>query len=273
MKLYGESMLGVWRKMRAAVRLGSVMAYAAPLLLMQGLVAGPVFRNYDTVPRLLKRGIQKIASISVIFNGAATGDRPTLFAANHMSYLDIIMLGAYLPGAFVAKKDVRDWPVVGRAGAATKTIFIERRIGTLRRDQRQIVETLNSGRNVILFPEGTTGDGTDLLPFKGGLLCVAFNNVSRVRLEREIQVQPVSLRVTHVNGRAIERDPELLNNYAWVGGQNIAKHFWRLAQTDNMNLVITVHEPMNPQDYADRRIFTRAVQDKVASGCILPIRS
>ena len=250
-------------KLRAVIRTGAILAYAAPLFAVQALVAGPVFRDYERVPRLLKRGMHKMMGISVVFNHAAADiEKPTLYAVNHMSYLDIVVLGAHIPGAFVAKKDVRKWPVVGLAAAAVNTIFTERRVGTLRRDQRKIVETLNSGRSVILFPEGTTTDGAGL-PFKGGLLCTPFKNVSRVKLDQDIPIRPVSMFVTHVDGRSTAQQPELRRIFAWVGGENIAQHFWRLAQTGTMQLEITVHEPFDPRDYPNRRAFVKAVEDKV----------
>lgn len=260
-------MSGVWPNLRAVARIGAAAAYAAPLLAAQVALAGPVFKDYETLPRLLKRGLLKIMGIRVAFNGVAHKEGPVLFAANHMSYLDIILLGAHVPGSFVAKKEVRHWPVAGQAAVAVKTIFSERRIGTLRRDQQQIVEMLNSGRNVILFPEGTTSSGANLLPFKGGLLCVSFNNVSRVKLNKEIVIQPVSLRVACVDGESIEENPALRRKFAWVGGENVGWHFWEMVKVGGMGLEITVHEPVNPADYPDRRAFAKAVEDKVRGSC------
>lgn len=256
--------------LRAAARVAAVLAWALPLLAAQKAVAGPVFKDYETIPRLLRRGLADIMGIKIAFNGAAAGGpgrKPTIYAANHMSYLDIILLGAVLPGAFVSKHDVRKWPLVGAAAAAIKTIFVERRVGTLRRDQKQIVDTLNSGRDVVLFPEGTTSAGGGLLPFKAGLLCVSFNNVSRAKLEKDIQIQPVSLRITHVDGAATAENPNLRHKYAWFGNRNIGSHFWDIARMDGMRVEITAHEPLDPKDFPDRRAFTRAVRDKVQSAC------
>ena len=260
-------MSGIWRNLRAVARIGAAAVYAAPILAAQIAVAGPAFKDFETFPRLLERGLIKIMGIRATFNGSARADRPVLFAANHMSYLDIILLGAHIPGSFVAKKEIRRWPVAGQAAIAVKTIFSERRVGTLRRDQQQIVEALNSGRNVILFPEGTTSDGAGLLPFKGGLLCLSFNNVSRVELNKEIFIQPVSLRVTQVDGVSVKEMPALRRKFAWVGGENVGRHFWEMAKIGGMSLEITVHEPINPADYPDRRAFAKAVEDKVRGGC------
>ena len=263
-------MSGIWPKARAVARTAGIIAFAAPLLAAQALVAGPLFNDYDTIPRRLKGGLLKIMGIRTTFNQAASAadkrPKPAIYAPNHMSYLDIIVLGAHIPGAFVAKSEVRGWPVVGFAASRVKTIFTERRIGTLRRDQRKIVKTLNGGRDVILFPEGTTSPGGGVLPFKAGLLCVSFNNVSRVDLEQDIQVRPTSMKVTHVNGKDAAERADLQRIYAWVGGENIARHFWRLAQIDSMDIEITAHPAMDPAEYPDRRAFTKAVEEQVRCG-------
>jgi len=100
-------------------------------------------------------------------------DPPFLLVANHLSYVDIPLL-AETGGCFVAKAEIRRWPVVGRVCAAAGVIFVDR--GTKRdllRVRRLVEQAMEQGRGVILFPEGTTGRGDGLMPFRPSLLDVA----------------------------------------------------------------------------------------------------
>jgi len=101
------------------------------------------------------------------------GDTPTrgLLVANHLGYFDIILLSALTPCVFVSKSEVRSWPVFGWFARSAGTIFITR---TSRRDvlraTGEIRAALSSGVLVVLFPEGTSSDGSSVLPFKSSLL-------------------------------------------------------------------------------------------------------
>lgn len=260
--------------LRAALRLAAFMAYALPLGALQVAVARPLFRDYDTLPRLLHRGIMKIMGVRASFNGAAAegkGGQPVLYASNHLSYMDVVVLGSRLRGSFISKAEVNEWPVVGPLARAGGVIFTERRLGTLRRDQEKMIRALNSGRNVILFPEAQTSNGDQVLPFKAGMLCAAFNNVSRVKLETEIRVQPVSIRIMNSQGHEPGEDTSPRHRYAWWGGINILSHFWNLAKQPETHVRVTFHPPENPSDFPDRHAFLRAVQNRVLSACDAPV--
>lgn len=109
-----------------------------------------------------------------------------LIVANHISWLDIYVIHALSPAAFVCKADVRDWPVIGWLCQHTDCIFIERGSrNAAMRTTRTLTDKLASGTVAAVFPEGTTSDGTRLLPFHGALLQAA--------IDAEVPVQPISL--------------------------------------------------------------------------------
>ena len=95
---------------------------------------------------------------------------PVAIVSNHLSYIDIVALWCLVPGVFVARADVADWPLIGIAGRLIDTIFIER---SRKRDLLRVIPemqaALASGRNVIFFPEGTSTKGDQILPFKSSL--------------------------------------------------------------------------------------------------------
>lgn len=106
--------------------------------------------------------------------GAVPTPGPVLVVANHLSWLDILVMDAVRPARFVSKADVKHWPVLGKLVASAGTLFIERES---RRDAMRVVhhmaEALHAGDVVAVFPEGTTGDGTSVLPFHANLLQAA----------------------------------------------------------------------------------------------------
>ncbi len=103
----------------------------------------------------------------------ALGPRPTsgLLVSNHLSYLDILVLATLLPAVFVSKSEIKNWPVFGWFGRLAGTLFVERaRRSDVARMGAEIRAVLAGGHVVVLFPEGTSWNGRELLPFKSSLL-------------------------------------------------------------------------------------------------------
>ncbi len=97
-----------------------------------------------------------------------------LLVANHVSWLDILAIASCAPAIFVAKSEVRDWPAIGWLAARAQALFLKRSSGrSLLRVKNRIAALLLEGRNVVIFPEGTTSDGSRMLPFRSGLLQAA----------------------------------------------------------------------------------------------------
>ena len=109
------------------------------------------------------------------------GRMPTLIVSNHVSWLDICIFHSLLPIRFVAKSDVRRWPLVGSMAALTGTIFIDRSnpLDTVRVN-RAIVESFEGGQYVAVFPEGTSTDGSEVKPFRTSLFQPALDAGARV---------------------------------------------------------------------------------------------
>ena len=105
-------------------------------------------------------------------SGSGSG-QPTLFLSNHVSYFDITVLGALIDGSFVAKSEVAGWPLFGMLAKLQRTVFVVRRQGQAGAQRDAVAERLTRGENLIVFPEGTSGDGTRALPFKSSLLAAA----------------------------------------------------------------------------------------------------
>ena len=126
--------------------------------------------------------------------GLGAAAHGSLIVANHISWLDIFVLNAARPMAFVSKSEIRHWPLAGWLAANTDTLFLQRdrRSHTLEIN-KQIASMLSSGKDVAVFPEGTTSDGMHVLPFHGALLQPA--------IDSRRPVQPVALAYFDRYGR------------------------------------------------------------------------
>ena len=184
-------------------------------------------------------------------------DKPaTLFLPNHTSWLDILVLGSVLRASFVSKSEVGQWPVIGFVAKLGRTVFVSRRrTSTVLREADTMRERLQAGDSLILFAEGTSNDGTRVLPFRSAFLAAAADAKA---------VQPVSLVYDRLGGLpACRRDRPL---FAWYGDMDIASHFWRIARRSGARATVLLHEPADPANLPDRKILTAAVSDVVAAG-------
>jgi 1-acyl-sn-glycerol-3-phosphate acyltransferase len=162
---------------RSALRLAGLAAWSAggALLVAGGwLVTGWSARGRSAWRRRLThwwaRGSARILGLRVETRGRPPAE-PALLVANHLGYLDVVLLASCLPTVFVAKRDVRRWPVIGGLAALAGTIFVDR--DTPRdalRASRSIEAALARGDTVVLFAEGTSTRGERVLPLKPALL-------------------------------------------------------------------------------------------------------
>jgi 1-acyl-sn-glycerol-3-phosphate acyltransferase len=120
--------------------------------------------------RAFCRGVLRILGMTVDIHGAPPR-APFFLVANHLGYLDVMVLGALAPCAFVAKAEVASWPVFGALARWSGTLFIDRLCGAdVVRVNALAAERLRDGGSLVLFPEGTSTDGTSIAPFRASLL-------------------------------------------------------------------------------------------------------
>jgi 1-acyl-sn-glycerol-3-phosphate acyltransferase len=125
--------------------------------------------------------------VSIQFHAGMRPAHPALIVANHVSWLDIFVINSLHPCRFVAKSDIRDWPLIGWLCAQAGTIFIARgRVRDVRRIFEGLVTSIHAGEYVAFFPEGTTAPQGTLLPFHANLFEAA--------IDAQVPVQPYALR-------------------------------------------------------------------------------
>jgi 1-acyl-sn-glycerol-3-phosphate acyltransferase len=140
------------------------------------------------------RQMLRAFGISLHIEGEAPQEGPLLLVANHLSWLDILVVHAARHCRFVSKAEVHHWPLIGAMANAGGTLFIER---ASRRDAMRVVhhmaESLERGDMLAIFPEGTTGDGSALLPFHANLIQAA--------ISANAPVMPLGLRYVQSDGQ------------------------------------------------------------------------
>jgi len=176
-----------------------------------------------------------VTGISVRTDSAAPVAEGTLLAANHQSYLDIIIIASVLPTLFVAKSDVRQWPLLGWLAALGGTLFIDRAAlrGAVAANER-IEQCLLHGVNVQFFPEGTSSNGSGILPFRPFLFQSAMN-VGR-------PVQPVTINYCSVDDAPV--DAANRDILCWYGDMTFPDHFMRLLSIHRAVVSVTIHPPV-----------------------------
>lgn len=238
---------------------------ATPLLIgaviAQATVVGPIFRNKTAIPNMVYNTIRRLMGIKIEFNKASAPmeeKRPTWFVANHMSMADPFVAGSALKGNFVGKGEILKWPVIGQLAAAMKFIGIRRSREFNQESMGKIAKSFNKGESVIMFPEGTTNDGSTVDQFRAGLISMLFDakgvdkKGNEVELEKDVVVQPVAIKVLDVEGKCVEEDPELRQYYSHYENDNMLKRVWTRLATKTMTLEVTLFPPLDPKNFNDQ---------------------
>lgn len=213
------------------------------------------------IPRFYHRVCCRLLGFQVRTHGQISDDHPVLFVANHASYLDIVILGSLIPGSFIAKSEVATWPYIGLLAKLQRSVFIERR-GSKAADHRdEIGARLESGDDLILFPEGTSNDGNRVLPFKSALFSVAERRVHG----RPIVVQPVSIAYTHIDGLPIGR--EWRPHFAWYGAMELGSHLLTLIALGKLTVQVVFHPPFSMADVAPAGVTASGQRKAMADRC------
>ena len=176
-------------RVRAAARLLFYVLLTLPLMPVQALFVALGSRGASRLPLLYHRLCCRIFGIELVVEGEVATARPTLFVANHISYLDIEVLSAVVETSFVAKREIAGWPFFGWLARLQRTVFVDRRARGVEGERDELARHLKERRNIVLFAEGTSSDGNRLLPFKSALFSVAERNVGGAPLA----VQPVTI--------------------------------------------------------------------------------
>ena len=167
----------------------------------------------------------QIAGIELVVKGRPPSQGPMLLVANHISWLDILVMHAARHCRFVSKSDVQIWPLIGTFADGAGTLYVARES---RRDAHRVVgqmaERLKAGDILAVFPEGTTGDGITLLHFHANLIQSA--------IEANVGIQPVGLRFLDAATGGVSFAP------SYVGDESLMGSIWRTLSAPPLKAVV-----------------------------------
>ena len=191
----------------------------------------------------------KIVGIELVVNGTPLAEGPVLLVANHISWLDILVMHASRHCRFVSKSDIKQWPLVATMANGAGTLYLER--GS-RRDAHRVVslmaERLRAGDVLAVFPEGTTGDGITLKPFHANLIQAA--------IEAPAPVQPVALKFLDAASGQTSFAPSYVDDETLVGS------IWRTLTAPPLLAVVTYGELQTHQGQT-RRLWSEALREDI----------
>lgn len=185
--------------------------------------------------------------------------RPVVFAANHSSWLDILVLGGQIEALFVAKSEVATWPLIGTVARLGRTVFVSRRAKDTAAERDAMQARLAAGDNILLFPEGTSNDGSRVGPFRSAFFSIAEPTATAAPL-----VQPVSVVFDRLAGLPVGRATRTV--FAWYGDMSLGSHFWRLARERGLRATVLLHQPVDPAHFPSRKALAEQVWATVADG-------
>ncbi len=177
---------------------------------------------------------------------------PVLLVSNHVSWLDIVVLGGLTHTDFLSKYEIREWPLIGWLAARSGTLFIRRGHGEAGAISEQIAQRLRENRILTLFPEGTTTDGREVRPF--------FSRLFGAALDTNTDVVPVALRY-HIDG---DHDPVA----PYTDQQSLGENLRGLILRRRTTVHVVFGEPIVLQSHSRKQIaelargdIVRALQD------------
>ena len=224
----------------------------------------------QTIPEIWHRFTCFMLGIRVHIHGDFAKGRPLLIAANHASWLDIIVIGSLGKLCFIAKSDMQTWPLFGWLAKLQRTIFVEREKRRKTGQQvSEISERLASGEVVVLFPEGTTSDGNYLLGFKSSLFGAAAAAVPHSPTET-VHIQPVAIAYTRVHGMPMGRYHRPLAS--WPGDIPLGSHLIGVLKEGAIDVDVTFGDVIDYTLSSNRKAVSREVENSIRTMLMQKLR-
>ncbi len=245
---------------RIALRLILVVVLLFIMTPFQIFVISLRLPGSDKLPLLFHKAILKIIGVRVRVSGPLPAPG-TLIVSNHVSWLDICIIGSVLPVNFVAKADISGWPILGFLAKLQKTLFIKRDRRSDTANQRNAMQDrLLDGSRLLLFPEGTTGDGTIVFPFKSSLFAAA----EVPENDNPIPIQPLSLAFAELSGIPMSRRIRI--KYAWIGDIGLLSNMLYILRSYSFTINLIFHEPTNLVEAGGRKKLAVSAHRQVQNG-------
>jgi len=237
-----------WRRSRAVWRLMRVIAHLLSVaVIMPRAFARANQTQRDALMQRWNADVLRLLGVQRMVHGELSSEA-ALFISNHVSWIDIMTINSVRANRFVSKKEVADWPIVGAMVTLVGTLYVDR---SQRRDAqrvlREMTSSLQQARSIVVFPEGTTGPGPQLLHFHANLMQSA--------IDASAPVQPVVIRYAD-SQHAFSPAP------VYVGDTSMLESLWWIACAEGLTVHVQVLPPRLPP-HVDRRMLCEFVQQDI----------
>ena len=224
-----------------------------PLMPLQWLLVqtSPSKSNY--LAWIYHRLLCKVLGISVVILGKKP-EQPALLISNHVSWIDIPILGSLLPLSFIAKREVGQWPLFGIMAKLQRCVFVNREsrqsTGT---STFEISSRLGAGDTIVLFAEGTSNDGNMVKPFKSSFFAAA----------EKLKAPIIPVTVAYRASRGLPLTRRNRPFYAWYGDMHMLSHLWNALRAGPMTVSIHFHDPLM---IAPRKLMATSAEQVIRAG-------
>lgn len=248
------------RALRAGAVLAVFVAVTLLLIPLQWLFVTLGLPMRRSFPHAYHKFVACLFGINIQVRGEPVRDQGVLLLANHTGWMDIVIFSAVMPLSFVAKSEVSTWPFFGTLARLQRTVFVARERRSQTASTRDDIRArLLAGEALVLFPEGTSSDGNNVLPFKSALLGAAEAEING----RHVLVQPVSTAYTGNHGIPMGR--ETRPTFAWYGDMELVPHLWEALKAGPLDVVMEFHAPLS-LDAMDRKQLAKEAELTVRAG-------
>ena len=245
--------------LRVVLVMTAFVVLTAALAVVLGVMALLRLPGRGKVSLRYSRAVCALLGVRINVVGAPPQHHAVLILANHVSWLDILAITATVPVIFVAKSEVRRWPLIGWVARARGTVFVER-------DRRQrtpeanadIAGHLAEGQSIVLFAEGTSSDGNRVLPFRSALVGALRAALAQVEAGRRIAVQPLSVGYTGLLGLPMGRQHRPI--VAWYGDRDLLPHLREFLRRGAVDVTLSWGEPVEFEGGAERKTVVRSLE-------------
>lgn len=245
--------------LRAIFTLAALAAVTLPLIPLQIVLNRLALPARRGLPTVWHRLAARLIGLRIAVKGEVAHDRPLLIAANHVSWLDIVVLSACVPVSFIAKREVSDWPAFGTLARLQRTVFVNReRRSATGGAADGIARRLNEGDVMVLFAEGTSSSGAHVLSFRPALLGAA---QKALRANETAWIQPAAIAYTHVQGMAATSPERPLTGF--YGDMDMAPHLYAVLKEAAIDARLIFGKPHAVTVDTDRKALAKILEGEV----------
>ncbi|MDK9695885.1 MAG: 1-acyl-sn-glycerol-3-phosphate acyltransferase [Siculibacillus sp.] len=216
-----------------------------------------------------RRALEALA-VRIEVKGTPITDRPLLVTPNHSSWLDIPVIASLMPISFVAKAEVAEWPLFGLFAKLQRTVFVDRTRRTATGSAATELGTrLSEGDCMVLFPEGTSWRGDEVLPFRSALLGAARSAILHGGHER-VWVQPMTIAYKRLGGLPIGRAERA--RVGWYGDTELSGHLWGIFLAGGLDVEVIWGEALPYDETTDRKKLAATLEAAVRRDLLAALR-